>query len=254
MNWKAPLDRREWLARIGATAVGVGGMVLALGGKRRLGVVSSTVAAGGKSSDALRVNLGLVSAYVVVRGNAATLVDTGVAGSVDRIEQVVQAAGLGWDNLQHLILTHHHQDHQGSAQAVLDRAPNALVWAGPADIPNIRVERTVRPAEDGAEIFGLQVVATPGHTLGHISLLDPELGALIVGDAIFNGTIMAGNNVINPEGGVAVSATGTADPSLANASARRLGGLAFERALFGHGEPIESGAAAAIRQARPLAP
>src|SRR5688572_16858842 len=102
MNWKAPLDRRAWLARIGARAVGVGGIVLALGGRRQLGVVTSTVAAGGKSSDALRVNLGFVSAYLVVRGGSAALVDTGVAGSADRIEQVVQAAGLGWENLQHL--------------------------------------------------------------------------------------------------------------------------------------------------------
>ena len=253
MSFKGRMDRRSWLAYIGATAAGLGGAVLALGGKRRLGVVTSPVAAGGKS-DALRVNLGFVSAYLVVRGQTAALVDTGVAGSVDRIEQVVQAAGLSWDNLQHLILTHHHGDHQGSAQDVLDRARNALVWAGPEDIPNIRVNRPVRPAEDGAEVFGLQVVATPGHTLGHISLLDPELGALIIGDAVFNGTIMAGNNVINPEGGLAVSATGTADRGLANASARRLGGLQFDRALFGHGEPIESGASAAIRQARPLAP
>ncbi len=35
---------------------------------------------------------------------------------------------------------------------------------------------------------------------------------------------------------------------IASASVRRLGALAFERALFGHGEPIEGGAAAAIRQ------
>ena len=94
MNWKAPLDRREWLTRIGATAVGLGGVVLALGGKRRLGVVVSPASAGGKTSNAVRVNLGFVSAYVVTRGDVAALVDTGVAGSIDRIEQVVQATGL----------------------------------------------------------------------------------------------------------------------------------------------------------------
>jgi glyoxylase-like metal-dependent hydrolase (beta-lactamase superfamily II) len=236
MDSRQRLDRREWLAKVGATAAGAGGLVLAIGGGRKLGVIGRPAQAAGKSSQAVRVNLGFVSAYIVTRGDVAALVDTGVAGSTGAIGDVLQGTGLGWDNLQHLILTHHHPDHQGSAPDVIARARNALVWAGPADIPMIRVEREVRAANDGAEIFGLRVVATPGHTLGHISLLDPELGTLIIGDAVINtDNMLTGSPPMF-----------TADPAAANASVRKIGGLAFEQALFGHGDPIERGAAAAI--------
>ena len=37
---------------------------------------------------------GFVSAYVVVRGTEAAIVDTGVSGSAQRIGEVVQEAGL----------------------------------------------------------------------------------------------------------------------------------------------------------------
>ncbi|MGD9893783.1 MAG: MBL fold metallo-hydrolase, partial [Dehalococcoidia bacterium] len=231
------MDRRRWLVLAGATAAGASGIVLALGGKRRLGIVTQPATAGGKS-DMLRVNLGFVSAYLVMRGNAAALVDSGVEGSADAIGDVLQGAGLGWDSLQHLILTHNHRDHQGSAAAVLERAPRALVWAGPPDIPGIMVNRDVRPANDGDDLFGLRVIATPGHTPGHISLLDPELSTLLTGDALFTqNDILSGS----PE-------RFNADTAQANQSSRRLGELTFERALFGHGEPIEHGASAAVRQ------
>ncbi len=237
MQARTLMDRRAWLAWLGATAAGASGLVLTLGGTRRLGIVTQSVEAGGKS-DILRANLGFVSAYVVVRGNAAALVDSGVAGSAGAIGDVLQAAGLGWESLQHLILTHHHPDHQGSAAAVLERAPRALVWAGPPDISSIMVNRDVRPANDGDELFGLRVVATPGHTPGHISLLDPELATLLTGDALFNQNDMLTGS---PE-------RFNADTDQANQSVRHLGTLAFERALFGHGEPLDRGAAAAVRQ------
>ena len=124
-------------------------------------------------ADIRRVPLGaggFVSAYVVVRGNEAAIVDTGVSGSAQRIGEVVQEAGLGWEAIRHLILTHHHSDHAGASPTSWPRPSGATVWAGAADIPSIRSPREIIPAEDGAEIFGLRVVATPGHTLGHISV------------------------------------------------------------------------------------
>ena len=92
------------------------------------------------------------------------------------------------------------------------------------------------PAEDGAEIFGLRVVATPGHTLGHISVIDDHASTLIAGDAI---NTVGGTLSLTPP-------RNTADMTLAVESARKLGAMGFERALFMHGEPIDSGAAAAI--------
>ena len=37
----------------------------------------------------------------------------------------------------HLILTHHHGDHAGSAADVMERAPSAAGYAGAEDIPEI---------------------------------------------------------------------------------------------------------------------
>ena len=62
-----------------------------------------------------RVNLGFVSAYVLVRAGEAAIVDTGVAGSAGAIEASLTGLGLGWAAVGHLILTHHHGDHIGSA-------------------------------------------------------------------------------------------------------------------------------------------
>ena len=43
-----------------------------------------------------RVNLGFVSAYILVRGGEAAIVDTGVAGSARAIEAALGAVGLDW--------------------------------------------------------------------------------------------------------------------------------------------------------------
>src|SRR6478735_11219533 len=61
-----------------------------------------------------RANLGFVSAYVLVRGRQAAVVDTGVAGSADAIGAVLDSAGPGWAGVRHVVLTHKHGDHAGS--------------------------------------------------------------------------------------------------------------------------------------------
>lgn len=233
------IDRREWLARMGMLVAGASGLVLGLGGKTRFGAVTPRAAqAQAVDSLAHRVNLGFVSAWVIARGNQAVLVDTGVANSEGAISDVVQASGLTWDQISDVILTHHHGDHQGSLRAVLDRATNARVWAGPADIPSINSSRTVLSANDGDDIFGLLVIATPGHTAGHISLLDPALGALITGDAI-----------VNTMGGLQGSPPMfTVDQAAAAESVKKMAGMEFNRALFMHGEPIDLDARAAFQR------
>ena len=120
-----------------------------------------------------RVSLGFVSAYLLVRGNEAAVVDTGVDGSVDEIQGALDAASVGWDAVGHVILTHHHPDHVGSLSAVLDAATGATAYAGEPDIAQITSPRPLRAVGDGDEVFGLQVIATPGHTPGHIAVLDP---------------------------------------------------------------------------------
>jgi len=246
------IGRRAWLARLGGGALAVIAG-LKFGGARegygiRIGLPDDRVAAaqdmGGTDMtpyDTRPIPLGqndFTTAYVLVRGGEAAIVDTGVAGSADRIGEVIQQAGLGWDAVKHVILTHYHGDHAGSIRDVLGRAAGATPWAGADDIPNLRGLLGVQPAADGAEIFGLQVVSTPGHTAGHISIFDPVGSALVLGDAAINagGTL----SLASPQN--------TADMDGAKESLRKIAGLSFETAWFMHGRPIEGGAAGAFQQ------
>lgn len=179
-----------------------------------------------------RVDLDFVSAYVLVRGGRAALVDTGTAGSAPEIQRVLSGAGLDWDAVGDVVVTHHHPDHQGSLGAVLEAARTATAHAGAADRERIDSPRPLRAVGDGDEVFGLRVVATPGHTPGHVSVLDPDAGVLVVGDAL-----------VGRDGGVAGPDPGfTADLPTARASVRKLAGLDFDTVLFGHGEPVTSDA------------
>jgi glyoxylase-like metal-dependent hydrolase (beta-lactamase superfamily II) len=184
-----------------------------------------------------RANLGFVSAYVLVRGRQAAVVDTGVAGSADAIGSALQSAGSSWDAVTDLVLTHHHGDHAGSLADVAARATKATVHAGEADIGRITSPRAIVAAADGSEIFGLQVVATPGHTLGHISVLDRATKVLVAGDALNNSAGLTGSSPQN-----------TADADQAKASVKKLAALDIAGILFGHGEPLTADASAVLRQ------
>jgi hypothetical protein len=122
-----------------------------------------------------------------------TLVDTGVGSSVGRIRDAVKALGSGPEDLKRVFVTHHHGDHIGGLPGVLEWAPHAEVWAPekeaeivsgarPPDpssnplwrfirrnqrLPTATVAKALR---EGDLVSGFRVVATPGHTLGHVSL------------------------------------------------------------------------------------
>lgn len=178
-----------------------------------------------------RVDLGFVSAYIFVRGGEAVLVDTGIEGSAPQIESTLGDLGLGWSDLSTILLTHHHGDHVGSLPDIMEAAPEATAYAGAEDIPNITSPRPVAAVADGDTVFDLlEIVATPGHTPGHISILYPGLPALIAGDAI-----------VGENGGVAGPPPQfTADPVTANESIVKLAGLEYDVIYFGHGEPVTS--------------
>ncbi len=179
-----------------------------------------------------RVVLGSVSAYVLARNGEATVVDTGNPGSEDGISSGLAALSVGWDNVGHVIVTHLHPDHQGSLPAVLDLAPDAAAYAGAADIPQIASPRELTPVGDGDTVFGLEIIHTPRHTPGHISVLDPVGGLLVAGDAL-NGR----------DGGViGANPSFTADTLMADQSIQKLALLSFDTVVFGHGDPVEGNA------------
>jgi glyoxylase-like metal-dependent hydrolase (beta-lactamase superfamily II) len=173
-----------------------------------------------------RVDLGFVAAYVLVRGGQAAVVDTGVAGSADAIGKVLDSAGPGWAGVRHVVLTHKHPDHAGS-----------VGYVGAADLDEVDAPRRLRPLADGDDVFGLRIVATPGHTAGHMAVYDTGSRVLVAGDALNNTDGLAGSN---PQF--------TEDEAAAAGSVRRLAELEPRTILVGHGDPILRGASDALQQ------
>jgi glyoxylase-like metal-dependent hydrolase (beta-lactamase superfamily II) len=238
------ISRRTWLTRValGSFAVwselnfGLGrrGWGVAIGDSNLvLGVAHAQDLEPAKS---LRVDLGIVNAYVLIRGKEAAVVDTGTPNNGSKIADVVRTAGVDWNAVHHVILTHYHPDHIGSVGEVLTAADKATAYAGAADIPQIKSPRLIKAVADNDEVFGLRVIATPGHTPGHVCVFDPVGSLLILGDAMNN----IGNKLAGP------NPQYTADMAEGHQSVKKLAKLKFQRAVFGHGEPIDNGASQAI--------
>lgn len=249
-----PIGRRAFLDRLGRTAFGVVvfSTVPACSGAsdaprtdgptdRPSADGSSTAAASAATTvsavDWRRVDLGFVSAYIMVRDGEAAIVDTGVAGSAGDIEEALTDLEMVWTDIGHVIVTHRHPDHAGSVAAVLERATDAAAYAGPGDAEAIDAPTPVHVVNDGDSVFGLRIVATPGHTAGHISVLDEIGGLLVAGDALSGGD---DGTVSGPDPQF------TDDMALAHESVRRLAALTFATVVFGHGEPVSQNADAAV--------
>lgn len=186
-----------------------------------------------------RVDLGFVSAYILYRNGEATVVDTGVDGSASSIESGLDAVGLGWGDVGALIVTHRHPDHQGSVQGVLAGTPADTPWyAGAGDLEAITAPHVGQAVGDGDMVSGLEIIESPGHTAGHISVLDTTSGILVAGDAL-NGE---NGGVVGPNPGF------SDDIDLANASVSKLAGFDYEAVLFGHGEPVLQGGSVAVAE------
>ena len=114
---------------------------------------------------------------------------TGAVACVDPgVHEPVVAAldDRGW-TLDLILLTHHHADHIGGADALKVRYGADIVGAE-ADRHRIAaLDRgvghgdTVRLGEHEAK-----VIATPGHTLGHIAFWFSASGAVFCGDTLFS--------------------------------------------------------------------
>lgn len=215
-----------------------------------------------------RVPLGIVNAYLLDNGHL-TLVDTGMPGSAGTILAAVAALGRRPEELGLIIVTHAHADHSGSlaalkratrAEALMHASDAALVRRGvssrplfpaPGLVPWLltklilgRASQAIEPHEierelaDGSVIpgtGGLAAVHAPGHCAGQVALLWPRHG----------GVLFAADAASNAAGlGLSLAYEDIAE---GRRTLRRLAGLDFEVAVFGHGAPIRSGASARFR-------
>jgi glyoxylase-like metal-dependent hydrolase (beta-lactamase superfamily II) len=163
-----------------------------------------------------------VRCFVVAHASGISLVDTGMPGSTSAIAEVLTSLGASWSDITDVLLSHDHPDHIGSLDDVRAHAPQAVVW-GNAPV-------TARPLNEGDVVRDLTVIATPGHTAGHVSLLHGS-GALLVGDIVGN---QNGSLSRAP-------APFTADAVEAERSLRKVAGIGFDRLLTGHGAELPDG-------------
>ncbi len=204
-----------------------------------------------------------INCYLVREDDGFTLIDTGISGMAPMILDAAQTLGAP---IVRLLLTHAHGDHVGALDALHAKLPDAEVLISARDARFLAGERTLDPDEAQGELRGsyqmcatkptrllsagdrvgsLEVIASPGHTPGHLAFLDLRNRALIAGDAF------------QTRGGVAVS--GTLIPSFpfpamatwhkptALASARALRALNPTVLAIGHGKMLADPLAAMDR-------
>jgi glyoxylase-like metal-dependent hydrolase (beta-lactamase superfamily II) len=213
------------------------------------------------------VPMGMANAFLIEGDDGLTLIDAGFPAKEAAVFQAIRELGSSPDQLKHLIFTHGHPDHIGSAAAIV-RETRARTYMHSLDIPiaasggpfrpmsaapgllrrvmcklffhpDERMEPIAidQPLDDG-EILpiagGIEVIHAPGHCAGQVALLWRPGRMLFAADVCMN-------------------LTGLGDPvgfeSLEDgrASQRKLASLSFDAAGFGHGAPIARDASAQFR-------
>jgi glyoxylase-like metal-dependent hydrolase (beta-lactamase superfamily II) len=155
----------------------------------------------------------VIAAYLFYDGVHAALVETGPASTVGNLLAGVQAAGVPFEALRQLIVTHIHLDHSGGAGVIAQRLPSVKVYVHPLGAPHLAdpskllasAQRlygdqmkalwgTTLPVppekivivNDGDEIkipgSSLRAFDTPGHARHHHAYLDASSGLLFTGD------------------------------------------------------------------------
>jgi glyoxylase-like metal-dependent hydrolase (beta-lactamase superfamily II) len=208
-------------------------------------------------------HLGFVNCYLVREDDGFTLIDTADSGQAQPIMRAAQGLDLP---IVRILLTHAHVDHVGSLDVLHDALPNSEIAISERDARFLSGDRSLDPSEpqvalrggypicktkpthllhEGDRIGSLEVIATPGHTPGHIAFLDTRDRAVIVGDAFqtLGGVAVAGTfKLLFP-----LPALATWHKGLALESARKL--LALQPSLLsvGHGHLLRQPQAAMER-------
>lgn len=211
-----------------------------------------------------------------------SLFDTGFPGQLPAIESGMAARGVKLKDVRRIFVTHQDLDHIGSAEAV-QAATGADVYAHAAEKPYIEGEKrlakidparfedrlkempeelrqkarlmmsspptvkVLRVLQGGEKLpfhGGIDVIATPGHTPGHVCYYVKSLHLLIAGDALR----VENGELVGP------SPTATPDMSAATASLKNLLPYRIEAVLCYHGGYFDKDPGPRIRHLAEVAP
>jgi glyoxylase-like metal-dependent hydrolase (beta-lactamase superfamily II) len=212
-------------------------------------------------SDVTAVNrFGFVNAYLVREDDGLTLIDASLPGGAKKI--IAAAAELGAPIVR-IALTHAHGDHVGSLDALVTELGDVEVLISGRDARllakdlsvdaeelqrkppgNFRTNRTqpTRTLTEGDRVGSLEVIATPGHTPGHVAYMDVRDRTLYCGDTF--ATLGGVSTSARPNPRFPLVFMGTWDRASTVQSATKLRALSPARLAPGHGKVKESPAAA----------
>lgn len=204
-----------------------------------------------------------VNCYLVREDDGLTLIDTTIGGSAPAILAAAERMGAP---IVRIALTHAHGDHAGSLDALQASLPEAEVLVPKREALFLAGDRHLEPDEEQGKLRGswktcttkptrvlqpgdrvgsLEVIASPGHTPGHVAFLDTRDRSLIAGDAFQTRAGIAVSGVIRPL--FPFVAMGTWLKPKALASARALRALEPRLLAVGHGVMLDEPAAAMDR-------
>jgi glyoxylase-like metal-dependent hydrolase (beta-lactamase superfamily II) len=167
--------------------------------------------------------------YLLRGDMATMLVDTGLAGTPEAdLDPVLAELGLGWADLDYVVNTHSDMDHMGGNAAIRALAPAATLVCHELDRAQIedlelmidqrygeyrhnhghddgdgvrdwiRANATSTPLDLGVRggeqvrlgaDWVVELVHTPGHSWGSLSVWEPRSRAAIVGDAVLGDAV-----------------------------------------------------------------
>jgi glyoxylase-like metal-dependent hydrolase (beta-lactamase superfamily II) len=169
----------------------------------------------------------IIAAAIVQGPGGVAIVDPGPTSCLDELEQGLQAHGIRWDDVRHVLLTHIHLDHAGASGTIVREHPHVTVLVHEAGVkhmndPTRLLESATRvygdqmhrlwgefaavprtnlvslsggeTIEAGGRVF--EVAYTPGHASHHVSYFDRSSGVAFVGDVA--GVCALGGYVLPP--------------------------------------------------------